>query len=108
MVDNCGDIVNETDGNGLDTVQSSITFSLFDAVHDNSGKNVPVGGTGIDTVSYEHATAGVTVNLVITTAQTTGGAGRDMPSGFENVTGSAFNNTLTGTSGANTIIMWGR
>ena len=33
VVDNTGDIVNETGGNGLDTVQSSITFSLSDAVH---------------------------------------------------------------------------
>ena len=33
VVDNSGDMVNETGGNGLDTVQSSITFSLSDAVH---------------------------------------------------------------------------
>jgi Ca2+-binding RTX toxin-like protein len=33
VVDHSGDIVNETGGNGLDTVQSSITFSLSDAVH---------------------------------------------------------------------------
>ena len=39
-----------------------------------------------------------------TRAQATGGAGSDTLSGFENLTGSAFNDTLTGTSGVNTII----
>src|SRR5258706_5690243 len=33
VVDHSGDVVNETGGNGLDSVQSSITFSLSDAVH---------------------------------------------------------------------------
>jgi Ca2+-binding RTX toxin-like protein len=46
----------------------------------------------------------VTVNLAITTAQATGGAGSDGLSGFENLTGSALDDTLIGTTGANTII----
>jgi Ca2+-binding RTX toxin-like protein len=33
VVDNRGDVVNETGGDGLDTVQSAITFNLSDAVH---------------------------------------------------------------------------
>ena len=33
VVDNIGDVVDETDGDGTDTVQSSITFSLSDTVH---------------------------------------------------------------------------
>jgi len=201
-VDQSGDVVNETGGNGLDTVQSSITFSLSDAVHaigaienltltgtaaingtgnalanvitgnsgnniiaglggadhldggggtdtatyaassagvnvslmtgvgsggdadgdtlfnfenltgsgfndtleGNSGNNVLVGGAGIDTISYEHATSGVTVNLATTSVQATGGAGSDILSGFENITGSSLDDNLTGTSGANTII----
>ena len=59
------------------------------------------GGAGTDTVSYEHAAAGVTVSLALTTAQNTVGAGSDTLSGFENLTGSAFDDTLTGTGGDN-------
>jgi len=55
-------------------------------------------------VSYEHATAGVTVSLAITTAQDTVGAGTDTLSGFENLTGAAnFGNTLTGNSSDNVL-----
>jgi serralysin len=202
VLDNAGDIANETGGDGTDTVKSSITFSLSDAIHalgnienltltggsaingtgnalanvingntganvlaglagadtldgglgldtanyaasaagvnvslmtavasggdaqgdklfnfenltgsafsdtleGNAGANVLNGGNGIDTVSYEHATAAVAVNLATTSAQNTVGAGSDTLSGFENLTGSSFNDTLSGTAGVNTII----
>ena len=192
-VDNSGDFIDETGGSGIDIVNTSMTFSLADAVHvkgdvenptlmgtsgingtgnalDNAitgngganilarlggadildggagvdtvtyaassaGVNVSLmtsagsggdaegdtliniekllegdgaanvlnGGTGIDTVSYEHAVAGVAVNLATTGAQA-GGAGSDTLSGFENLTGSQFDDILSGTSGANTIV----
>ena len=65
-------------------------------------------GLGIDTVSYANATSGangqgVTVNLALTTAQNTIRAGTDTLSGFENLTGSEFNDTLTGTTAANVL-----
>ena len=206
MVDNVGDVVNETAGDGTDTVQSSISFSLADSVHavgaienltltgsaslnatgnaldnalfgnsgantliggagadkldggggtdtasyatsssgvsaslmlgvgsagdaqgdkftnienltgsnfddtleGNAGNNKLVGGLGSDTVSYAHATAGtnglgVTVNLSLTSAQNTARAGTDTLSGFENLTGSEFKDTLRGTSGDNVL-----
>ena len=201
VVDNVGDVVNETGGDGIDTVQSSITFSLADAVHvkgdvenltltgssaingtgnalanvitgndanntiaglggadtldggggidtatyaassagvnvslmtglgsggdaegdtlinfenltgsnfddtleGNVGNNILKGGLGINTVSYEHASAGVTVNLALTSAQNTVSTGTDTLTGFQNLTGSGFADTLLGTSGANTI-----
>src|SRR3954471_4414357 len=69
-----------------------------------AGKNVLAGGGGNDTVSYEHAAAGVTVSLALTSAQDTIGAGSDTLSGFENLTGSHFDNLLTGSSQANVIV----
>ena len=61
------------------------------------------GGAGVDTVSFASAGAGVTVNLGATTAQNTVGAGTDTITLFENLTGSAFNDTLTGDGNANVI-----
>ena len=58
------------------------------------------GGAGTDTVSYEHAAAGVTVSLALATAQNTVGAGSDTLSAFENLTGSHFDNVLTGSTGS--------
>ena len=45
----------------------------------------------------------VTVSLAITKAQNTSGAGNDTLTGFENLTGSAFNDKLTGSSLANVL-----
>jgi Ca2+-binding RTX toxin-like protein len=45
----------------------------------------------------------VTVSLAITTAQNTGGAGTDSVSRFENLTGSAYADTLIGSTGNNVI-----
>ncbi len=64
------------------------------------------GGTGNDTVSYEHATAAITFDLglqSLITAINTGGAGKDFVTNFDNVTGSAFNDKLSGDSNANII-----
>lgn len=78
-------------GNGNDTIQGGL------------GNDTLNGGAGIDTVSYATATAAVTVNLSLATAQNTVGAGTDTLSNFENIFASAFNDTLTGSSVANTI-----
>ena len=55
------------------------------------GNDTLVGGEGAevsgDTVSYASATAGVTVDLVITVEQDTKGAGKDTLSQFENILG---------------------
>jgi choice-of-anchor C domain-containing protein len=68
------------------------------------GNDTLDGGAGIgDTVSYSLATSAVTVSLAVTSAQNTIGAGTDTISNFENLTGSAFNDTLTGSTAANTI-----
>ena len=61
------------------------------------------GAAGSDTASYADATAAVTVNLALTAAQNTGGSGSDTLLNFENLTGSNFNDKLSGNVGANTL-----
>ncbi|TCU21826.1 putative secreted protein (type I secretion substrate) [Rhizobium azibense] len=104
-----------TGGAGTDTVSNfeNLTGSAFnDTLTGNSSANLMEGGAGndtmdgaggVDTLTYATATAGVTVNLATASAQNTGGAGSDTISNFENLTGSAFNDTLTGDGTANII-----
>jgi Ca2+-binding RTX toxin-like protein len=94
----------DAEGDTLINIEKLIGSAFNDTLEGNAGANTLTGGAGIDTVSYEHATGGVTVNLATTSAQNTVGAGYDTLSGFENLTGSQFNDTLTGTTGANAII----
>jgi len=58
-------------------------------------------GPGSDVLSYAAAPAGVTVDLSTGTA--TGGDGSDSFTGFENVEGSGFADTLTGDGGRNNL-----
>ncbi|QNN64479.1 hypothetical protein H9L12_09130 [Sphingomonas rhizophila] len=61
------------------------------------------GGEGVDIADYSTASAGVTVNLTVAGAQTTGGAGTDTLSGIESINGSIFADALTGNEGANSL-----
>jgi Ca2+-binding RTX toxin-like protein len=81
-------------GDGNDTIDGAGGNDILTA-----GKGL-AGGTS-DTASYASASAGVTVSLMIASAQKTGGAGTDTLTGFENLTGSAFDDLLTGTLGDN-------
>ena len=76
VVDNAGDVANETGGDGTDTVLSSISFSLADTVHAiGSLENLTLTGTGainatgnaLDNVLIGNSAANVLV----------GGAGAD-------------------------------
>jgi len=68
------------------------------------GNDTLVGGLGNDTASYAGASAAVAVSLALQgSAQNTVNAGTDTLSGFENLAGSAFNDSLTGDSAANTL-----
>ena len=85
----------------------NLTGSAFDdTLAGDAGNNVLIGGAGIDTVSYQSATAGVTVSLAVTAAQNTVGAGTDTLATFENLIGSAFGDTLTGSNAANVLTGW--
>jgi Ca2+-binding RTX toxin-like protein len=92
----------------LSNIENLTGSNFDDTLEGNVGNTKLVGGLGTDTVSYAHAASGanglgVTVNLSATKAQNTVTAGTDTLSGFENLTGSEFNDTLRGNSGNNTI-----
>jgi Ca2+-binding RTX toxin-like protein len=128
-VESAGDVVAETvagsDG-GVDTVMSWLTAytlgsnvengrilangganltgnTLNNVLHAGAGNNILDGSIGTDTVSYAYATAGVTVSLASSLAQSTVGSGSDTILRIENLLGSFFNDSLTGNSGANTL-----
>ena len=70
-----------------------------------TGNDSISGGTGgSDTVSYGSNLVGVTVTLLAgTTTVTDGWGGTDTLTDIENISGSQFNDTLTGNNGANTL-----
>jgi Ca2+-binding RTX toxin-like protein len=127
VVDNAGDVITETNASltQIDTVQSWTSYTLGTNVENlqllgkgnlngtgnglnnelyaNSGSNSLDGGTGLDTVSYSYATAGVTVSLAIVGSQATGGSGSDTLISIENLVGSAYADTLTGNVGNNIL-----
>ncbi|MGC4095942.1 MAG: calcium-binding protein [Nitrospira sp.] len=84
-----------------------------DLLGGGTGNDLLNGGAGNDAVDYSTitiggqaipgATAGVTVNLSLAGAQNTGGAGTDTLVSIEDLNGSNFNDTLTGTSGNNVL-----
>lgn len=97
--------------NGLFTDNVSIAYGTVienavggggdDLIVVNSAANRLDGGAGIDTVSYETATADVTVSL--SSGMGSVGAGGDRYTNIEGVIGSAFADRLSGNSAANIL-----
>lgn len=129
-VDNADDTVIETNSNaapgGVDSVHSSLAaYTLSNNVErlyidstgaangtgnalDNTlfagaGNNVLDGRDGNDTVSFERALSGVTVNLSTSAQQNTVSSGLDTLKFFENLTGSAYADSLSGNSAVNVL-----
>src|SRR5205814_505215 len=73
-----------------------------DVIAGIGGADILIGGTGVDTVTYAASTAGVDVSLATGLGQG-GDAEGDTLTGFENLTGSAFNDILAGDSGSNIL-----
>jgi len=100
-------VINAGDGNDVLTAGTGNNELHGGAGNDllfsGTGNDLLDGGTGIDTVSYAHATAGVTVDLSLVAPQNTGGAGTDTLTGIENLLGSNFNDSLTGDNNSNVI-----
>ncbi|NBN77760.1 S8 family serine peptidase [Microvirga tunisiensis] len=74
-----------------------------DVLAGRDGADTLTGAGGLDTADYRESAAGVSVNLGLAGAQSGGHAQGDVLSGIENVTGSAFADTLTGDAAANTL-----
>ncbi len=89
--------------NGLDGDDTLDGGTGNDTLEGGTGDDALNGGADIDTATYSTATSAVTVSLLLTAAQNTIGAGTDILTGIENLIGSAFDDTLTGDTGANTL-----
>ncbi|WP_340645065.1 calcium-binding protein [Phenylobacterium sp.] len=89
-----------TGGSGNDTLSGGAND---DYLMGDAGNDRIDGGTGNDWAGYEDATSGVKVDLALTTAQNTLGAGIDTLVSIEYVYGSSYGDTLSGTAGANYI-----
>ncbi|KAA1415811.1 hypothetical protein F0U44_19385 [Nocardioides humilatus] len=75
-----------------------------DTIQGGGGDDMIDGGTGADQVSYGTSPKAVTVSLAISGPQLTGGAtGNDTLVGFEDLSGSPYDDTLTGDSNGNYI-----
>jgi len=87
-------------GAGHDSLQGE---DGTDTIEGGTGNDRLDGGAGNDVASYASATTAVIVSLAIGGAQFTGSTGTDTLVAIEGLTGSAFNDTLTGDDGANIL-----
>jgi Ca2+-binding RTX toxin-like protein len=94
--------------NGGDSLYGTAAADVINGLNGNDtlkgfgGADRLDGGAGIDTVFYGDSSAGVGINLA--TGRGVGGSAEgDTLISVENVFGSNFNDTLTGTSGANQL-----
>jgi hypothetical protein len=72
-----------------------------DIIAGNGGANILDGGPGIDTVAYYSSIRGVDIDLAAGFANN--GTVTDTLLSFENVVGSAYNDTIAGTAGPNVL-----
>ncbi|MBN8515445.1 Calx-beta domain-containing protein [Accumulibacter sp.] len=74
-----------------------------DVLEGNPGNDTLDGGAGIDTAVYTWAAGAITVDLAGGTAIPDGDGGQDSLSEVENVVGSAFDDTISGTDDNNLL-----
>jgi len=101
QIDSFEDVIGST---GADTLAGAATGYVTldggdgdDLLISTDSMDSLAGGSGNDTVSYENASAGVTVDLMTNTVD--GDAFGDWISGIENVIGSDFDDSLIGGTG---------
>ncbi|MBJ7520824.1 MAG: S8 family serine peptidase [Solirubrobacteraceae bacterium] len=88
---------------GLKNVETTIGTPSKDVFVSGPGNDTFDGGPFTDKLSYADAPAGVRMSLGTTQAQSTGPAGTDAVAKVENLEGSLFNDTLTGSALRNVI-----
>src|SRR5262245_10208083 len=102
---------NDGTGNNLDNVITGF-FSLEHVLEGLGGNDTLIGGSGNDTATYEHNSGRVVVTLVdgsdgkaseFATPKDTAGSSFDTLRSIENVTGSAFDDQITGNSLGNVL-----
>ena len=133
VVDNANDVVTELTGEGNDTIEASVSYTLSTNVENltltgsdninatgntlnntltgNSGNNILIGGAGNDIINGGDGidtasyagSAAVNVSLVTNAVNTGGDAQGDFLTNIENLIGSSNNDTLTGNSSDNTL-----
>lgn len=74
-----------------------------DYVKGSSGNDIVEGGAGTDTLSYAHSDYAVSIDFADSSQQNTGVNGLDTITGFEDLIGSVFGDTLNGDSNENEI-----
>jgi len=87
-------------GGGNDTLSGGL---LSDLLLGGAGADSLQGGSEVDTASYFGSTAGVTVSLATGTGSGGDAQGDTLVADIENVTGTTFNDVLTGSAGANRL-----
>ena len=75
-----------------------------DVLNGGAGNDRLDGGAGSDSAIYADAAGAVRVDLQLAIAQNTGAAGKDLLIGVEHLTGSAFNDQLSGNDLDNRLI----
>lgn len=94
---NFGDVLRS--GSGADVLDGSDGNDVFEG---RAGADQLIGGAGINTASYGHSGAGVTVDLTAHTA-IGGDASGDILTNITQLIGSSFGDSLTGDRHANTL-----
>jgi Ca2+-binding RTX toxin-like protein len=88
---------------GTDVAERLSGFRGDDILQPRGGDDTVDGGSGADTVSYQDASAAVTVYLQFSGRNVGGGEGRDTLINIENLVGSVFDDRLIGDAFANRI-----
>ncbi len=107
--DNFSNFLTFSGGTGVDTFIGGSGNETFngnngdDVFHGGGGNDTFNGGNGVDTADYSTAAAGIVVSIAAGGASNDGDGGVDTFSSIENVTGSLFNDTITGDNNINVL-----